>query len=54
MEASNLVFIGFMGAGKTTVLRSISRMIRTEGEIHYAGRSLAGAAAIAKPNLTGL
>jgi branched-chain amino acid transport system ATP-binding protein len=36
--------LGANGAGKTTVLRSISRMIRTEGEIHYAGRSIAAEA----------
>jgi branched-chain amino acid transport system ATP-binding protein len=43
-EGGITALLGANGAGKTTVLRSISRMIRTEGEILYGGRSIAEAA----------
>src|ERR1700736_1619945 len=36
--------LGANGAGKTTTLRALSGMMRTRGEIRFAGRSLAGLA----------
>jgi branched-chain amino acid transport system ATP-binding protein len=36
--------LGANGAGKTTTLRALSAMIRTRGEIKFAGRSIAGRA----------
>jgi branched-chain amino acid transport system ATP-binding protein len=36
--------LGANGAGKTTTLRALCGMVRTRGEIRYAGRSLAGQA----------
>jgi branched-chain amino acid transport system ATP-binding protein len=36
--------LGANGAGKTTTLRALSGMVRTRGEIRFAGRSLAGLA----------
>src|SRR6202158_5011498 len=37
--------LGANGAGKTTVLRAISGMVRTSGEIRFDGRPIAGWAA---------
>jgi len=34
------VLLGANGAGKTTTLRAISGMVRSEGEIHFAGQRL--------------
>ena len=36
--------LGANGAGKTTTLRALSGMVRTRGDIRFAGRSLAGLA----------
>jgi branched-chain amino acid transport system ATP-binding protein len=36
--------LGANGAGKTTTLRALSGMVRTRGDIRFAGRSLAGQA----------
>jgi branched-chain amino acid transport system ATP-binding protein len=36
--------LGANGAGKTTTLRALCGMVRTRGEIRFAGRSLAGLA----------
>jgi branched-chain amino acid transport system ATP-binding protein len=39
-EAGMTVLLGANGAGKTTTLRAICGMVRTEGQIVYAGRHL--------------
>jgi branched-chain amino acid transport system ATP-binding protein len=36
--------LGANGAGKTTTLRALSGMVRTRGDIRFAGRSIAGLA----------
>ncbi|HKK31921.1 MAG TPA: ABC transporter ATP-binding protein, partial [Alphaproteobacteria bacterium] len=41
-EGSITTILGANGAGKTTTLRSICRMVRTEGEIRFAGNDLTG------------
>jgi branched-chain amino acid transport system ATP-binding protein len=40
-EGGMTVLLGANGAGKTTTLRAICGMVRSEGEIHFAGRQLA-------------
>ena len=42
-EGGITALLGANGAGKTTVLRAITRMIRSEGEIRLGGRSIGGA-----------
>jgi len=39
-EGSITTILGANGAGKTTTLRSICRMVRTEGEIRFDGADL--------------
>jgi branched-chain amino acid transport system ATP-binding protein len=39
-----ITLLGANGAGKTTVLRALSGMVRVEGEIRFDGRSIAGRA----------
>ena len=39
-EGSITTILGANGAGKTTTLRSISRMVRTEGEIKFDGQDI--------------
>src|SRR5260370_22230115 len=34
--------LGANGAGKTTVLRALSGMIRTSGDVHFDGKRIAG------------
>jgi branched-chain amino acid transport system ATP-binding protein len=41
-EGSITTILGANGAGKTTTLRSISRMVRTEGEIKFDGQDITG------------
>ena len=41
-EGSITTILGANGAGKTTTLRSISRMVRTEGEIQFDGQDITG------------
>jgi branched-chain amino acid transport system ATP-binding protein len=41
-EGGMTVLLGANGAGKTTTLRAICGMVRTEGEILFAGERLAG------------
>jgi len=41
-EGSITTILGSNGAGKTTTLRSISRMVRTEGEIKFDGQDITG------------
>jgi branched-chain amino acid transport system ATP-binding protein len=41
-EGSITTILGANGAGKTTTLRSISRMVRTEGEIKFEGQDITG------------
>jgi len=41
-EGSITTILGANGAGKTTSLRSISRMVRTEGEIKFDGHDITG------------
>ena len=41
-EGSITTILGANGAGKTTTLRSISRMVRTEGEIKFDGHDITG------------
>jgi branched-chain amino acid transport system ATP-binding protein len=36
--------LGANGAGKTSTLRSLSRMLRTAGEIHFEGKEISGKA----------
>jgi branched-chain amino acid transport system ATP-binding protein len=43
-EGSITTVLGANGAGKTTTLRAISRMVRTEGEIRFAGQDITGLA----------
>ena len=43
-EGSITTVLGANGAGKTTTLRAISRMVRTEGEIRFAGEDITGLA----------
>jgi branched-chain amino acid transport system ATP-binding protein len=43
-EGGITALLGANGAGKTTVLRAISGMIRTEGDILYGGASILGRA----------
>ena len=43
-ESGVTALLGANGAGKTTTLRALSAMIRTRGEIVFAGRSIAGRA----------
>jgi branched-chain amino acid transport system ATP-binding protein len=42
-EKSITALLGANGAGKTTTLRAICAMVRTEGEVRFAGRRLDGA-----------
>jgi branched-chain amino acid transport system ATP-binding protein len=39
-EGGMTVLLGANGAGKTTTLRAICGMVRSEGEIHFAGQKL--------------
>jgi len=41
-EGSITTILGANGAGKTTTLRSIARMVRTEGEIKFDGQDITG------------
>ena len=41
-EGSITTILGANGAGKTTTLRSICRMVRTEGAIRFDGSDLTG------------
>jgi branched-chain amino acid transport system ATP-binding protein len=41
-EGSITTILGANGAGKTTTLRSISRMVRTEGQIKFDGQDITG------------
>ena len=41
-EGSITTILGANGAGKTTTLRSISRMVRTEGEIKFDSQDITG------------
>ncbi len=43
-EAGITTLLGANGAGKTTVLRAVSGMVRTRGEIRFAGAPIAGKA----------
>ena len=43
-EGSITTILGANGAGKTTTLRAISRLVRTEGEIRFAGEDITGLA----------
>jgi branched-chain amino acid transport system ATP-binding protein len=43
-EGGVTTLLGANGAGKTTTLRAISGMLRTQGDIRFAGRPLAGRA----------
>jgi branched-chain amino acid transport system ATP-binding protein len=43
-EGEVVALIGANGAGKTTLLNAVCGLVRTEGEILFAGRSLAGQA----------
>jgi branched-chain amino acid transport system ATP-binding protein len=43
-EGGITALLGANGAGKTTTLRALSGMVRTRGDIRFAGRSLAGQA----------
>ena len=43
-EGGVTTLLGANGAGKTTTLRALCAMIRTRGEIKFAGRSIAGMA----------
>ncbi|MBI1773734.1 MAG: ABC transporter ATP-binding protein [Proteobacteria bacterium] len=43
-EGGITALLGANGAGKTTVLRAISGMVKTEGEILYGGAAIAGTA----------
>lgn len=40
-EGELVAILGANGAGKSTVLRAVSRLARTEGQITFSGRSLA-------------
>jgi branched-chain amino acid transport system ATP-binding protein len=41
-EGQIVALLGANGAGKTTVLRALCGMVRRQGEIRFAGRSIAG------------
>jgi branched-chain amino acid transport system ATP-binding protein len=41
-EGEVVALLGANGAGKTTTLRAVSGMVRTAGQISFAGRSIAG------------
>jgi len=41
-EGSITTILGANGAGKTTTLRAICQMVRTEGEIRFAGEDITG------------
>ena len=41
-EGTVVALLGANGAGKTTTLRAISGMVKTTGEIHFAGNSITG------------
>ena len=43
-EGEVTTLLGANGAGKTTTLRAICGMVRTEGEIRYAGERIEGKA----------
>ncbi len=43
-EGGITALLGANGAGKTTTLRALCGMVRTRGEIHFAGQSIAGLA----------
>jgi branched-chain amino acid transport system ATP-binding protein len=43
-EGGITTILGANGAGKTTTLRAVCGMVRTAGEIRFAGRSIAGRA----------
>jgi len=43
-EGGVTALLGANGAGKTTTLRALCGMVRTRGEVRFAGRSLAGLA----------
>ena len=43
-EGGITTLLGANGAGKTTMLRSVSGMVRTTGEIRFAGKSISGRA----------
>src|ERR1700751_1686341 len=43
-EGAIVTLLGANGAGKTTTLRALCGMVRTRGEIRFAGGSLAGLA----------
>lgn len=44
-QAEIVALLGSNGAGKTTLLRALSKLIPSQGDISFAGRSLAGATA---------
>jgi branched-chain amino acid transport system ATP-binding protein len=50
-EGSITTILGANGAGKTTSLRAISRMVRTEGEIRFEGKDITGLASEKIPAL---
>ena len=43
-EGSLTTLLGANGAGKTTTLRALCGMVRTRGDIRFAGASIAGLA----------
>jgi branched-chain amino acid transport system ATP-binding protein len=43
-ESSITALLGANGAGKTTTLRALCAMVRTEGEVHFAGARIDGRA----------
>ncbi|WP_137890428.1 ABC transporter ATP-binding protein [Ramlibacter sp. 2FC] len=43
-EGGITTILGANGAGKTTTLRALSGMVRTKGEIHFAGKRIDGLA----------
>jgi branched-chain amino acid transport system ATP-binding protein len=43
-DSQIITLLGANGAGKTTVLRALCGMVRTEGEIRFDGRNIAGRA----------
>lgn len=44
-QAEIVALVGSNGAGKTTLLRALSKLIPSQGDISFAGQSLAGATA---------
>ena len=44
-QAEIVALVGSNGAGKTTLLRTLSKLIPSQGDISFAGQSLAGEAA---------